>query len=206
MELRQYLDVLKRRKWLILQCIVVVALVAGAVSALRTPMYSASSRVLLRPDDPAEQLNPGANGSSLSSSGDPDRYVTAQMDVVTNPDVANAAAKRLKGVTPAEVTAAASVDQVGGSDMMDVTATSADPERARNVANAVAAAYIENRRLYSVAGLQRASGDIAKQLAMLQSQIAGYDQRIKGDGNAGAAGFLFAAERLRSGDRAAVGL
>jgi succinoglycan biosynthesis transport protein ExoP len=181
-ELRQYLDVLNRRKWLILQCVVVVALVAGAVSALRTPVYSTSARVLLRPDDPAEQLNPGANGAAYSSSRDPDRYVTAQMDVVTNPDVARAAAKSLKGITPAEVTASVSVAQVGGSDMMDVTSSSADPERARNMANAVAAAYIENRRRFSVAGLQRASGDITKQLAVLQDQIAGYDQRIKGEG------------------------
>ena len=57
-ELRQYLDLLRRHRWFIIEAMVVVGLLAGVMSALRTPQYRATARVLLRPNDPAEQLNP----------------------------------------------------------------------------------------------------------------------------------------------------
>ena len=58
MGLRQYLDILRRHKWFIVEAVVVVALAAGILASLRTPVYSATARVLLRPSDPPEQLNP----------------------------------------------------------------------------------------------------------------------------------------------------
>jgi non-specific protein-tyrosine kinase len=177
-ELRHYLDILKRQKWLVIEAVVIVAVVAGVLSNMKTPVYSASARVLLRPNDPAEQLYPGYNITGFS---DPDRYVSAQIDIIQSEGVAKEAAKDIKGVSPDELLGEVSASQAGTSDVLQISGTSIDPERARDVANAFARAYIENRRQYAVAGLQRASDDISKKLADLEQQIAKYDAQI-GDG------------------------
>lgn len=179
MDLRHYLAILRRQRWLILEAVVIVAVVAGALSSLKTPVYEASARVLLRPNDPAEQLYPGYTITGFS---DPDRYVAAQIDIIESTQVATEAAKALNGGTPEALLDEVSARQVGTSDMIAVTGRSIDPERARDVANAFARAYIENRRQYAVAGLKRAADDIAARLAELERQIARYDALIADGG------------------------
>lgn len=177
MELRRYLDIAKRQKWLIVQALLVVAVVAGVLSNLRTPTYQATARVLLRPNDPSEQINP-SNSASIPN---PDRYVAAQIDIIKSAGVAGEAAKAVKGATPDEFLRAVSVSQAGVSDLINITGTSIDPERAKAVANAFAHSYIENRRLYAVGSLKRATDDIEAKLGQLQARIAQLDKAI-GDG------------------------
>lgn len=179
MELRHYLDIVKRQKWLIIEAVVIVAVVAGLLSSLKTPVYSSSARVLLRPNDPSEQLYPGYN---VSLYNDPDRYVSAQMDIITSPAVAREAAREIGGGATADaVLAEVGVSQAGTSDILEISGTSVDPQRTTKVANAFAHAYIENRRQFAIASLQRAYDDIDKRLQDLQAKIADYDRQI-GDG------------------------
>jgi non-specific protein-tyrosine kinase len=177
-ELRQYLDILKRRKWFIAQAVVIVGLAAGIVSMLRTPVYEATARVLLRPNDPTEQLNP--EDAPRAVSNDPDRYVSAQKDIVESEDVAREAAKSLRGTGAEDVQEKTSV-QSGTSDVLEIAAHDVDPVRARDIADAVAKGYIENRRLSAVSGLERAVSDIEGRLRSLQARIGELDTRI-GDG------------------------
>lgn len=178
MDLRQYLDILRRQKWLVIEAVVLVAVAAGVLSNLRTPVYESSARVLLRPNDPAEELYPG---NSFIDFADPDRYVAAQIDIIQSEGVAKEAAKGLKGYSADELLAEVRASQVGMSDMLDITGSSIDPEHARDVANAFARAYIENRRQYAVEGLERAADDIGQRLTALEQKIAEYDAKI-GDG------------------------
>ena len=179
MELRQYLDILKRRKWMIIQATVVVALSAYLFASMKTPMYESSARLLLKPNDAAEQLYPGYSVEVFS---DPDRYVSGQLDIMQSEAVAEQAADLLPGnPDPAALLAEMSASQGGFTDVVDITGHSIDPVRARDVANAFARAYIENRRLYSVAGLQKAVDELDQRLIELEASIADYDRRI-GDG------------------------
>ena len=178
MELRQYLDIVKRQKWLIIEAVVVVSIVAAVLSNLKTPLYESSARVLLRPNDSAEQLNPGYSGPLIN---DPDRYVAGQIDIVQSAAVARDAAKLIPNSDPDVILGEVSVSQSGVTDILDVAGTSADPAHARDVANAFAKAYIENRRQYAVASLQAASDELQTKLVQLQGQIATYDTQI-GDG------------------------
>ncbi|HEV3362832.1 MAG TPA: Wzz/FepE/Etk N-terminal domain-containing protein [Acidimicrobiia bacterium] len=86
MELRQYLDILRRHKWFILEAVVLVSLAAGILSNLRTPMYRATARVLLTPNDPTQQLNPVAGNGPVGN--DPDRYVAGQINIAKSEGVA----------------------------------------------------------------------------------------------------------------------
>ena len=179
MELRQYLDIVRRHKWLIIQATIVVAVAAYLFSDLKTPAYQATARVLLRPNDSAEQLYPGYQVEMFN---DPDRYVSSQIDIIQSEAVAQLAAKSLPGGgNPDALLGEVGASQGGMTDVVDVTGYSIDPVRARDVANAFAKAYIENRRLYAVAGLQKAVDELNAKLAALEKQIADYDTQI-GDG------------------------
>lgn len=178
-ELRQYLDILKRRKWMIVQATVVVAVAAYLFASMKTPVYESSARVLLRPNDAAEQLYPGYSVEVFS---DPDRYVSGQLDIIQSEAVARIAAEELPGAAdPEALLAEVSAGQGGLTDVVDITGHSVDPVRARDVANAFARGYIENRRQYAVAGLQKAVEELDRKLVELEATIAEYDRRI-GDG------------------------
>ena len=181
MELRRYLSILRRQKWLLIQATLVVAVVAGVLSNLRTPVYSASSRVLLRPNDASEQLYPDANNAQGSLFSDPDRYVAAQENIAQSEAVAKEAAKDIKDATSDELLGEVSVSQEGSSDILDISGTSVDPVRARDVANAFARAYIENRRQFAVANLQKAADELQAKTDALQARLADLDKQI-GDG------------------------
>ena len=178
LELREYLEILKRHKWFIIEAVLVVGLAAGILSNLRTPVYQATARVLLHPNDPAEQLDP--NNTPRPNSNDPDRYVKGQEDIVASEPVAAEAAKLLPGETVNAIEAKASVAQGGQSDILKISAKDVDPERARDISNAVAKGYIENRRQAAVANLQQAADDIGQQLPPLLSRIADLDTQIGG--------------------------
>jgi len=150
-ELRQYLEILKRHKWLIVQATVLVAVAAFVFSDLKTPMYESTAQLLLRPNDAAEQLNPTR---SVDVSNDPDRYVTGQLNIIQSEDVAKLAAKSMRAPDndPVVLLREVSAAQGGTSDVVNIKGHSTDPIAARNIANAFAKAYIEDRRQYEVAG------------------------------------------------------
>ena len=173
MELRPYVDVLRRRIWFVLEAIVVVAVVAGVVSSLRPPKYTSSTRVYLQPDSPSERLNP-----AQLTFRDPNRYVQAQIDIVKSESVARDAAQRLGGITAREIEKRTEVRSSSSSDVLEITITDGDPGRARDVANALVASYIENRRKSAVAGLERAAKDLDERLAPLQATLTDLDAKI----------------------------
>ncbi len=177
MDLRQYLEILKRHRWTIVQAVVVVAVVAGVVSQLRTPAYEATAKVLLRPNDASEQINP----QNVNTGPNADRIVSAQVDIIESRPVLSAAAKTLNDVGVSDLEKQVSVKKSATNDVVGISARSTDPTQARDVANAVARSYIENRRQFAVANLKKASDEIGAKLTELQQQIARYDAQI-GDG------------------------
>jgi Mrp family chromosome partitioning ATPase/capsular polysaccharide biosynthesis protein len=176
LELRQYLDIVKRHKWFIIEVVAAVGLAAGILSSLRTPVYRATASVLLTPNDPTQQLNPTSGNGVVGN--DPDRYVTGQVSIAGSKRVASEAAKALPGISVEELEDMVSVSQGMRSNVINISATSSDPAEARDAADAVAKGYIENRRLVAVSGLQGAADDIEGRLGPLQTQIALLDSQI----------------------------
>ena len=176
LDLRQYLDILKRHKWFVVEACLVLGLAVGGLSSLRTPTYRATATVLLRPNDPTEQLNPNSNAQPVGA--DADRFVTGQRSIARSTPVAQEAAKALRGVSAKQIQDGVSVTQGGQSNVLAISAEDPQPGRARGMANAVAKGYIENRRQAAVAGLERAAKDIQDKLGPLQAQIGQLDVRL----------------------------
>ena len=183
MELRPYLDLLRRRIWFILEAVVVVALVAGVGSSLRTAKYTATASVVLQPDNPAEQLNPTQPNFS-----DPNRFVQAQVEIMESEGVAEQASRSLHGVTAKQIEPKVTVASSSASNVLKVSASDSDPRQARDIANAVVNGYIENRRQNAIVGLQQAAKDLDDKLASLQATMADLDAKIASATAAGASG------------------
>lgn len=177
MELRTYLEILRRRRLVIIAATLIVAIVAGVVSSMKTPVYTASAQVLLRPNDPSEQITQG-NQPQNRNAADADRYVAAQLDIVEGEQVATAAVEGLKGVTVKQLKAGVDASQDGATDIIKISAVDPDPARAAQMANAVANAYIANRKSSAVAGLEKASDELQVKLGELEQRISDLDNQI----------------------------
>jgi succinoglycan biosynthesis transport protein ExoP len=176
MELREYLDIFKRRKWAVVAAALVMATLFGMVSNLRPNVYRADATVLLRPNDALQQLYP----EKAVSRPDPNRYVASQLDIVTSEAVTRAAGFELM-LSPAETKALAhqvSAQQRKGTDVIEITVMNSDPDRAAAIANAITRAYVENRRQFAVTGLERASNELQSKLTELEGRISDLNTQI----------------------------
>jgi Mrp family chromosome partitioning ATPase/capsular polysaccharide biosynthesis protein len=170
-DIRSYLSIARRQRWVIIEAVVVVALLAAVFAALQPNTYRATARVLLRADD----LN---EADSNAYYYDADRYVAIQSDIVKSRAVLDAAADDLGRTSGAALGRKVSVAQKGTTDILEISAADGRPEEARDIANGVANAYIDNRTDDALGNLEAVSAQLDEQLAALRRQIADYDARI----------------------------
>src|SRR3954462_14743750 len=84
--LRDYLHVVKRRKWIIVQAVVLVPAAAMAFSLHQQKLYEAQAQVLLSTQNLAAQLT---NTQSTGINLQPDRIAQTQAGVARVPTIAN---------------------------------------------------------------------------------------------------------------------
>ncbi len=171
MDIRSYLSIARRQRWVIIEAVVVVALLAAIFAASRPSTYRATARVLLRADD----LN---EADSNAYYYDADRYVAIQSDIVKSRPVLDEAAEDLGRDSGAALARKVSVAQKATTDILEISATDRRPERARDIANGVANAYIDNRTEDALGNLEEVAAQLDGQLAALRSQIGDYDAQI----------------------------
>ena len=160
LELREYLTVLRRRRGVIL---LVLALVVGAtlvISYLQTPIYAGTAELLLQPES-TESLFDANTGQRL----DPERAVQTEIRILKSQPV-RAAVREQFGAVPK-----VSASPAGKTDVIEVRAESTDPQRAADVTNAYATAYIDFRRQQAVDELLAAGEQIQAKVTDMQRQI-----------------------------------
>jgi succinoglycan biosynthesis transport protein ExoP len=165
------LGVIRRRKWWILQALVLVPVLVMFATSRQEKKYTASAGLLFR-DPPANVLN-----SSLT---DPQRQAATNASLVVLPTIAVRAARLAgAGYTSDEVASAVRVEPTGDSDVVDIFATSPDPERAAAMANAYGEAYIAFRSAIDRTQLSGAIDEVRRGLDSMSSE-----ERIGGAGQA----------------------
>ena len=128
---------------MILQAVVVVTVVAAALTSRQDTEYTASANLLFRDQSPLLEAATGAPVDQRSV----DRAAATNEALAALPEVANRAAKRVEGsVTGAEVQNAVNVKSEGDSDLITIEATFASPKLAASIANAYGDSYIAARR------------------------------------------------------------
>jgi Mrp family chromosome partitioning ATPase/capsular polysaccharide biosynthesis protein len=171
MELAFVIDSVRRYFW-----VVAIAVVFGVGAAVllqgRGPEEYRSSAVLL--------LVPPADASSVALSGDNERYVSGQLAYLGSAGLAEGVADSLDdGITGAVVQAVMSFNHVPSTDVVEVTATTGDPARSQQIADAFVDRYIESLReqLEAAQGpeLERLEGE----LETMDAELADIDEQIR---------------------------
>lgn len=208
MDLRGYAQLLRRRKWIVLEAVVAVAILTGALSSLGPAMYQADALVLLHQGDPSEQVD--SSKSVPRPLVDADRYVASQIAVAMSEDVGRTAVEELNHDstgpsrspwTIKEVRERLSVRQRGSSDVLIISATHGNPWIASSVSNAVARAYLDNRRRHAIRGLEGARVELQSKLDDLSGQIASLDARIASEAGGGTTQSQLTAARDAASDQ-----
>lgn len=165
-ELREYLRVLWRRKYLIALTIVVTLGAAIFYTQRQTPLYQSSSQVLVSP-------------ISLPLQGQ-QSYVNMASEqlVAASPEVAALARRELAsdGISPGVVSVEGSIDD----QTLTFTATSPRPSAARSTAQAYAEAYLDHRSLQLQQDLQDGEDSLNAVIADINQQIKDAESELAG--------------------------
>lgn len=138
MEATQYLAILRRWWWLLLVATVAGGFIAYAATGLITPTYQASTTLRVH-----QQQTPGVivQADIQTSRLLADSYSR----LVTVPSVLTATIDQGGfNMSPAQLRASIDVDNPGGTELLEISATSDDPVLARDIANIVAEIFISS--------------------------------------------------------------
>lgn len=169
--MRGYLNALRRR-WRIV--VLVLALSTGlalAYSLSTQPQYVSSADVLIEPSGADIQAGTGTKVDS-------DEMLT-QAQVVTSAPVARLVKQQLSLSTTPRLADLVTVQTVGTSRILRISALDTSPERAARTANAVASAYLQYRQDESLGSYQQAKKRLAKEQTNAEEQLAKIDARLK---------------------------
>lgn len=172
MELRDYLSVFARRKWIV---VFSVALVAGAAllfSVLQSPLYEGKARLFL---EASSSVFDSTGGQSLSPA-----RVQTEIQVLQSGPVKDLVREKMGSAPPASVT------QVGLTEVLEVRVQAPQPRMAAELTDAYVTSYLDYRRKQAVDDLVAKAKEIQRVLDDLKAQVADLDSRTAAARPAGA--------------------
>ena len=164
-DLRDSLAVLRRRKWTIIIVVLVVLALGAVMSYRKSPVYEASASLLLKA---ASQNSVLAETTSI----DPERRVQNEAELLRGSRTAGEVESRLG------FGAGVSVAAGGDSDVIEITASASDPERAALVANTYAEAHRDLRQQDALESLSGARQEVQLQIDDIDQNAAQLAQQI----------------------------
>ncbi len=141
LSLRELLQVMRRRLWLIvLTALTLTGLAIGYSFVAYVPEYEASIKVLIRPE-PQRNAPPPGDGGEVQGLQD----VTLTMaEAVDTRSVAEGVIQRLDlSMTPGDLVNGLTVQQVPDTQFLQISYRDTDPERAQEVANSIGDVFAE---------------------------------------------------------------
>ena len=165
--LQHYLHVLRRRKWIILQALVICTLGAIVYSLHQKHLYRATAQVWLNNKDFTTFVT-GGSGTVYSSS---DRVAATAADIARGPVVAQLALKdaKLTNRSPGDLLGNSSVEPEPNADLLDFNVTDEARAIASRLATAYARAFITYRHQLDTAQLKRAIAQVDTQIKELEA-------------------------------------
>ena len=167
--LSDYIAVVRRRKWVVLQAVLLVPVAAVVLSLQQHKVFQSSAQVLL------SRQNLSTN---LTGTPDPSLFVQADRVTQTQADLARVApiARQVvekvhaKGLTAAGLLRSSSVTELPNADILEFTVKNADPALSRRLASEYARQFTIFRRRLDTASLQRARAHVEARIAQLAKE------------------------------------
>ncbi|HEY1356634.1 MAG TPA: hypothetical protein VGF09_09965 [Solirubrobacterales bacterium] len=137
-QLEKWWGIVLRRKWVVLQALIIIPLVVFGITLTQEKKYTAKATILFQ--GPALGV-----GEEETGFIDPDRAQATNTALAELGVIAESAAKKLN-VPTAVVQERVEVKASATADIADIEATTVDPEESARTANAYALSYIQFRR------------------------------------------------------------
>ena len=176
MELRQYWELLKKWLWLIVLTTVIAAVAAYFFSSRQTPIYRASTRLLV-----SQSL---ASNSSMQYADilAAERLSSTYAQMLTSRRVMRAAIAKtgLEGVVELnDLADAISVQPVRDTQLIDLSVEYPDPDIAADLANALPEVFVEFNSQQQTARYQELKASLQQQLQELSQEIQSTDAKLQ---------------------------
>lgn len=176
MELRDYLNVLRIRKWIVIQAVVLVTLAAVVVSFLQAPIYEGKATILVSDRDTGAALL----GNSLSDfANSPERAIQTQVQLMQLRPLAEDTIRSLGlKTTPEELLQRVNVEGIGQTNVVTISVIDSDPQRAADIANALALAYVDWSKETKRESIRAAANQIEERLDEARAEILALGEKI----------------------------
>jgi len=169
--MREYTEVLTRRKWVIVLVLAATLAVAGVGSYVMTPIYSASTTVRIAPTQ-----NSSMNGSIdyYWAAEYADRLTNTYIHLLRSRPFLKETIRRLDlQVTPTNLAKAIKVEGLPNAELLTITAKDSDPWLSAAIANTLGLLLVEEgQKIYSGPG-KSAQEILQEQLARVESNLEG---------------------------------
>ena len=142
--LAEYVEILWRRRLMVLMGIVAVPITAVALSSQQNAEYRASAEVLLRTESLVTTLT-GVPGQTAGQN--PQRLLDTQARLARVPEIAAAAVAKESDMTAADLLDMSSVSADPSADILTFSVNAPSPEQAIRLTNAYASAYTRYQAL-----------------------------------------------------------
>ncbi len=193
LDLRDYLAVLRRRKWVILLTVLVVVGVALGVTYTQTPQYRSSVRVIV------ESTTGDTSNDVMRQIVFGQQELETQKELVTSRPVAEKAAEKVGGgTTPDQLLKHVNVSLVRDTQILEIQATSPDAQRAANIASGFANAYIDYRSDQALEQLLRGSKALQERADETRRRISEIEREIGISSSSDAESLQIEKERLQN--------
>jgi capsular exopolysaccharide synthesis family protein len=161
--LEQLVHIFRKRKWVILSAAILVPAIVLALSLSQEKSYTATASLLFH--SAGDSVIPGQGGGAV----DPTRESATNTSLVSLPQIADRAARKLGGgVTGTAIAGKVKVDVAGSdSDVATIQATDTSPAEAARIANAYAQAFIAFKDETDSTRIRRALRTVEHDLAQL---------------------------------------
>lgn len=206
LHLREYWQMLKRRRWLLILPVVIIPLTALLATYFMTPIYQASTTVLINeasvlPPTVARNLETAPRGypdrdnirttisNQIRSTAFLRRLIT-KLDLKVPEAIRRVAEEELRN-TP-DVSAAEMAEhmfiqalrervsvQVQGTNLVSISTTSNSPVMAKRMAEALADIYLEENLAHDLAGVQGSISFTEEQLSLYRDKLYAAEDRIR---------------------------
>ncbi len=174
LELRDYIGILRRRKWFIIVPATVIVVATLIASVLTTPIYQAATDIMVSVNTHSAAL------SDISIPAvDAQRELQTQMQVILSKPVAEEVARRLgQGMGPEAIQQRISAQILGQTNIIRITARHPSPAMARDLANNVAGTYIDLRRKAALDNYAKQAADIQQKLDEATAELKKAEEEL----------------------------
>jgi capsular exopolysaccharide synthesis family protein len=171
MEIRQYATLLRKWSWLIILMIVVAGITAYVVSRSSTPVYQASTTLMVN------QATSATANTAYNDILTSERLARTYASLLVSRPVLDETAQRL-GVTPRTLAGAVTVAPIRDTQLLKIKVEGTIPELAAEIANTLPAVFSERNAEMRLGRITESKAKLEEEIAATEKNLADTQEQL----------------------------